>query len=121
MPLDLSDLKAKKRTVIVDYEGESIKVDYRPQMINPEYQTFLKRLKDDQATDDEAEQWESVLRVVCGWDIVDDGKPVQITRENLAILPTSLLLTIMEAVMEDASPNRKSGGLSAAGSRPRAS
>jgi hypothetical protein len=114
MPLDLSDLKAKTRAVSVQYEGETINITYRPQAVNPEYQSMVgKTIKGN--VENQSEAWERMLAVMADWDIVDGGKPLPINRETLGMLPTNLLGAIFDAIITDALPNLKSGGTSAAG------
>lgn len=118
MPIRLSDLRANKRTVAVEYDGETLNVEYRPQAVNPEYQDWLKNLGQREAKTSEAELWEKILAVVSGWDLLDDdGQPLPVSREFIAMLPTDLLMAITWAIQEDAGPNRRSAGSSGAGSR----
>jgi hypothetical protein len=114
MPLDISALAAKKRTIPVEWDGETIEITYRTAGVNPAYQSMLQKL--DTKKLDQETQWEAVLGVLDRWDIVEDGKPAPITKETFAKLPTSLLVAISNAMIADTNPNPKSGKPSAAGS-----
>ena len=114
MPLDISALAAKKRTIPVQWDGETIEITYKTAGVNPAYQSMLQKMDSKKA--DQATQWEAVLGVLSSWDIVEDGKPAPITKETFAKLPTSLLVAITNALIEDTNPNPKSGKPSAAGS-----
>lgn len=114
MPLSLSTLAAKTRKLAVQWDGETVQIEYKTAAVNPAYQSMLQKL--DNKKSDQAAQWEAVFGVIAKWDIVDDGAPLPITKESLAKLPTSLLVAISNAIIEDVNPNPKSGKPSAAGS-----
>lgn len=114
MPLSLSALAAKTRKLAVTWDGETIEVEYKTAAVNPAYQSMLQKIDDKKS--DQPSQWEAVLSIISTWDIVDGGKPLPITKESLAKLPTSLLMAIVNAIMEDVNPNPRSGAPSAAGS-----
>ena len=117
MPLDFSDLKAKRRAVAVQYDGEVINVEYCPGMVTPEYQSAMLALAKSEPTEDQTAAWEQMLAVMASWDITDNGEPLPITRETLGMMPTDLLMAIMQAITADANPNARSAGTSGAGSR----
>ena len=114
MPLDISALAAKTRAVSVVWDGETIEVTYKVAELTPAYQSMLAKINTRNMEQDA--QWEIVLRILKSWDIVDGGKPAPIARETFAKLPTSLLMAIINALIEDINPNPKSGKPSAAGS-----
>jgi hypothetical protein len=117
MPLELSDLKVKRRSVAVQYDDEIINIEYCPGMVTPEYQSAMLALAKCDTNEDQVAAWEQILAVMVSWDITNDGEPLPITRETLGIMPTDLLIAIMQAITADANPNARSAGTSGAGLR----
>jgi len=115
MPLNLADLRAKRRTVAVEWEGETINVEYRPQAVNPAFESSLRNLVQNSSGKTEAEQWAVVLGAVSGWDLVDGKKPLPVSTEVLSELPSSLLQKILVDILADARPKAPTAALSAAG------
>ena len=114
MPLEIGDLANKVKPVTVKWEGETVEVAYKVAELTPAYQSMLQKM--DTKKMEQEEQWQIVLRILSSWDITDGGKPAPLAKETFAKLPTSLLMAIVNALLEDINPNPKSGKPSAAGS-----
>lgn len=115
MPLQLSDLKAKLRKVPVEWEDETLTVEYWPQRFSPSYQDKVAKMIKTQGQT-ESDGWAIMLEVLAGWDIMDGDQPVPVNKGTISSLPNSLLMAILMAIRTDAFPNPTSGGTSAAGS-----
>lgn len=106
MPIKLCDLRAMVRETTLDVYGEKLKVRYRLGELTPaRTEEVNARLKDDSSM---AEFWARTLEVIEIWDLVDDaGQIIPLTPAGLAQVPTPVLSTIYQKVLEDASPNSK--------------
>jgi hypothetical protein len=115
MPLQLSDLKTKTRKIAVEFDGDTVNIEYWTQKFNPSYQDSIKSGKKTKGLS-ESDSWASLLEIVKSWDLVDGDKPFPLNKESLAIVGNRLLMAIWVAIQADALPNAMSGGNSAAGS-----
>ncbi len=116
MPLTLADLKAKRRSVTVTWEGETINIEYAPADVNPSYNSQVSALvKNGGGELDEAQQWALLLRVVKSWDLMDGDQPLPVSPEVLSVLPNSLLQSIVVAVVQDARPKAPTAATSNGG------
>ena len=98
MPLDLAKLQAKAARVSVDFDGETIDVEYRPHRYDNAMQLKLGSLREVPAFDPLIE---ALADLVCGWDVTDGGKPLPANATTLARFPVMLLLKITGAIMDD--------------------
>lgn len=114
MPLEIGDLATKTRPVPVEWMGEEIEVVYKVAELTPAYQSTLQKINTKNL--DQEEQWEIILKILASWDITEGGLPAPLAKKTFAKLPTSLLMAIVNALIEDINPNPKSGKPSAAGS-----
>jgi len=101
MPVSLSALRAKVRSVPIPFEdlteGESLTVSYHPHLFNG---AFLTRLSSDQISTHQA-----LSELLCDWDLQDEsGNTLPICVETLDMLPHALLLLIWESIKEDVFP-----------------
>lgn len=117
MGIERSALTSKLRGVTVDYFGDKLSVTYKPSEMSPAKEAELARLRkeaeDAEEGDDAArgaEQLASRLaEVLVGWDVVEDGKPLPPTKDNLMEFPNALLVHISTAIGDDMRPNSKTG------------
>lgn len=107
MPISLADLTRKTRTVVVDFDGDTINVTYAPGRLTPGVESRLTQANEDgRPASGVADE---LARLLLSWDIMgDDGAPAPITSDLLHELPTALLLRIVAAIGEDSRPNAQS-------------
>lgn len=109
MPLCLSSLREQEREIAVPFDGDALKVWYRPGALTPELESILRQAGDEKAPEapERTPMLEVLTRIVARWDLLDepDGQVVPVTHEVLFRLPSALLLAILRAVYEDVSPN----------------
>lgn len=111
--MELSELVANRRTVILELGDGKLEVSYRPQVITVDF------LRGNHPERDDAE-W--LAEVVDGWDLTDGGEPVGTDEESIrAKVPTELLAPLVLGILGDARSGgsraaRASGGRRAAGS-----
>lgn len=92
----LSDLQKKKKSLTVEYAGETLTVEYRHATYTP---AFLDRMGDKSVSDVLAE-------LLSSWDLTDDkDKPLPISAEQLNNLPVPFLRAVWDTVREDIYPN----------------
>lgn len=118
MPIERSQITAVLRSIQVDYFGEKLTITYRPDGMTPAKEAELARLQivanDNRNGDgeiqqvqlaDNAEQLAARLaELLVSWDIVEDGKPLPPTKENLMTFPNAMLGHIVAAIGEDLAP-----------------
>lgn len=109
MPIKLHEIQAETRSIDVEYLGHDLRIDYRPGMVTPEYESRLNAAM--QANRPSAGLAEELARIVSGWDVLDeDDKPLPVNGENMAIMPMGLLRVIVEGIAADLAPNASSAG-----------
>lgn len=101
MPLSLGDLKRDVRHLRIKFMNEDVNLAYRPSAITPALGSAMT-LADSPA----------VLMIntcLTSWDIVDDEQPqspdkptfLAINEQNIAALPSSLVMMIKNAIQDD--------------------
>lgn len=107
----ISQLGAR-RTMTVDYDGESIDVTFRPAAINDNWVDRLQGLD----KEDRQGYMELLCEALIAWDILDeDGQPLPPTVELMRALPLDLLYQITWDLFESLTPKKRSSRLSGAG------
>ena len=120
MPFSLSKYRNVTKLVQVDFDGEIINVTYRPGEVTPARLTNLRR-EQQEAVDrgeplPEGEAWARNLSMIEKWDIMGDDGPLPLTPEVLEEIPTVILKTIYQAVLEDTRPTEERSKRSRRGS-----
>ena len=140
MAIKLHQLTKERKTVTVEYEGETVDVEYRPGAITPQMQSVASRLQliskkqkvrdedkkrgivTDLTDDDETENAtemaalmsdfsDIIVALVASWDIVDeDNKKLPVNHKIVMAMPLTFLTTLFSATMEDMRPNARSAG-----------
>ncbi len=87
--MKLSEIQNRTRKVEIDFQGESLEVEYRANVVTP---AFLS---------DRPEVVEQVRRAVIRWNIVDDDGKEMPVGDVVEDLPVALLVEIITAITED--------------------
>ena len=140
MAIKLHQLTKERKTVTVEYEGETVEIEYRPGAITPQMQSVASRLQliskkqkvrdTDKAkgiilevTDDDEMESASemaalmsdfsdiIVALIASWDIVEeDGSKLPVSHRTVMAMPLTFLTTVFSATMEDMRPNARSAG-----------
>jgi hypothetical protein len=126
MPLRMADLGKAERTVTLIYDGESVDVTYRPNLLNTSTRLRLMRgplldnAMDADSVEDSIESYfDDVARVLVSWDVVDaKGKQLPPSAALMADLPQEFIRAVLNAITKDAGMVPTKGGASPATSEP---
>lgn len=114
MSLTLAQLSDDEATVVVDYMGQTMEVDYRPGALTP---AMVEDIVNPTSADDLGT---CIEEVVISWDLVDaEANEVSPTAENCINLPMKFLRAVLTAIMEDGSPKPATDARSAGTTRRR--
>lgn len=121
--MDLSTFLQKTAPVEVEYDGETVRVDYYPRSYTAETHAIARRIQEyaaDPARQDEAMELanQMLCRLLAGWDFTEGGKKLPLTVENLARFPLLFKQAVTQAVMEAMVPTPKPSATSEPGSGP---
>jgi hypothetical protein len=102
MGVRLSELKAKTRTVVVEYDDNKIEMAYRPHVYTMDLADAVDAAEDSQVV-------ATLLSpIVEWWDVLDDhDQRIPPTVENMRQFPLPLLNAVMDAVNADARPEQE--------------
>lgn len=119
MPIRVLDLVNKRKEIVVEWEGEQVKLAYRPysQVIeNAMKEVATKAAAEGAKGIDRGATIEQLKALLLSWELVgEDGKPAPISYETLDILPSPLLIAMNRAIVAAMYPNLTSGASTAAG------
>lgn len=105
MPISISALTANRRTLDIDFSGETLRVTYRPAAINAAQEA--RELEDKADGKHVLSVIRTITETVVSWDLMgDDGQPLPLTEDALMPLGIDILSTITTALVRDALPNR---------------
>lgn len=105
MPISISALAANRRTVKVDFSGETLTINYRPSSINAVQEA--RELDERAAGKHVMSMATSLAEIVESWDLVDDaGKPVPVSVELLSTFGLDVLQKMTREIITDLLPNR---------------
>lgn len=124
MPIKLTDLKNQRRTIEVEFFGETGTATYMPGAITEQ---MFADVQAAQTAQDENSLNALLARLVVSWDVVDEkGEmiPIRNGKENapapeLSGVPIPFKAAVLQQVMADVVPNRQSAATSGAGSQPK--
>lgn len=107
MAISVKKRRKIEKVVTVEYDGDSADVRYRPAAITKGLSEEI--LEQDFKTSSQViAYWLS--QVVVSWDVLDeDDKPMEPTPELMSQLEPQFLSAVRDAIVEDMSPNAKSG------------
>lgn len=129
MPLSLKHLRQAERGTSFQYDGETVNIVYRANMIGPITRiklaagdAYFKGVRNGEEEATTPDSWwrtpfeeisdyiQTLVDVLVSWDVLgDDGKPVPISFEFLGELPLSFLTALAGAVLLGESPNPTNG------------
>lgn len=105
MAIQLSQLKANTRTIIVPYYGDTVTVTYRPSVLTPARESAIR---EGVQAGDNAPMLSAIAEMVIEWDVMgEDGEPLARTPQVLETLPSALLSAIFGEIGEDMSPKAR--------------
>ncbi len=105
MPISISALTANRRTVNIDFSGETLKVTYRPSAINAAQEE--RELADRETGHHVMSIIRTLIENIVSWDLLgEDGQPLPLTEDALKPLGIDVLQTISNSIVRDALPNR---------------
>lgn len=109
MPITLKSLRAEEREIKVPVGGEHLTVWYRPGALTPELEDASRQAEDEGST---APLRRMLSLLVSRWDLSEDEgkKPVPITQESLARVPSKILVDIVTSIGEDHRPEAPAAG-----------
>lgn len=100
--MKLSDITAKVKAVSFDYEGETVNLDVRTQLITPKLIADLSELEEKKLTPETLRAIsEHLVRLVATWDVQeDDGSafPLEVSRLEAEIPVGFQMQALMAAV-----------------------
>ncbi len=105
MPISIAALAANRRTVNIDFDGDTLKVVYRPSAINAAQEH--RELEDKAVGKYVLSIIHTLTETIVSWDLLgDDGQPLPLTEDALKPLGIDILSKISSAIIADALPNR---------------
>ena len=118
MPVRLSDYAKQIKNVAIAIDEDTLNIKYRIGEVTPGRIDRIMAMSSDENEEQvsQAEMWQHMLVMIEGWDLQDDaGESLPINAETLAIIPTPILQAVLEAVIEDTRPTKKTGRRSRGG------
>jgi len=111
VPIRVLDLVNKRKEITVEWEGEQVKLAYRPYS-----QIIENQMKLVAESSDRGATIEQLKALLLWWELVgEDGKPAPISYETLDVLPSPLLIAMNRAIVAAMYPNLTSDANTVAG------
>jgi hypothetical protein len=105
VPISISALAANRRTVNIDFSGETLRVTYKPSAINASQEE--RELADKETGHHVLSIIRTLTETIVSWDLLgEDGQPLPLTEDALKPLGIDILSQISRAIVRDALPNR---------------
>lgn len=107
----ISDALAKARPIVVEFEGESLNVTYRPSSYTvAELESLVEEDGTGQKRANPQRIVEMMQQMLVKWDLTeDDGVPVDFTNtERMRHIPTPIFMGILTAIKADQSAGEAS-------------
>lgn len=99
MPLTVAGVVAKRHTITIDFDGEPLKVTYRPYRVE-ERAGLIERAQNDGSGGD-VTSTEHLANLLIAWDLqtdVDDPTPYPTTYEALSKLPAEFIGAVLKGI-----------------------
>lgn len=106
MPISLSHIKNDKRSVDLEYSGDSVHIVYRPSELTP---TVMAEMREANEDGNDYFTVDVLCKLLTEWDVMDGEKPLPIVHETLKDLPSAFLSALLTACTEDMFSKKKSG------------
>lgn len=107
MPINLNHLKNDKRTITVDYFGDSVNIVYRPSVLTPAAEA---KIRDENESGDNKVFLQTLCDLFVEWDVLDEkNEPLPIVPDIMNELPTSFLTHLLQGCREDMIPKPRNG------------
>lgn len=109
MALNLATVAAKKLPLVFEFEGETVKANYYPNRMTPEFRARLNRIDRNEAEPDEQARGSAVKLVAellaPDWDVMAGDEPFLPTAERtwletLCLAPQGLISVAIKAISE---------------------
>lgn len=97
--MDLETLRAKRASLKIEFDGETINAEILPHKLTPEYRARLQKLAREESEERDADA-QMVSELVASWDVTAGGEPYPPTYENLREIPIALLTVTATAILE---------------------
>lgn len=106
MAVKLNEMKARTKTLVVDWDGEKVDVSYFPNAVTPE---LLDRVDDAVAANDRNVLGVLLVPVIEWWDILeDDNSRMPVSDDNIQRVPMSFLNKLQDSIQEAQRPPESS-------------
>lgn len=97
MPFSLADLNKRKKTITVDFDGQSAEVTYRVHVLTPSFYKELAKREDLHQN-----LVFQVQKAIVEWEVEDEqGNVIDPSGDGVEKVPTYLLQAVMNAVSDD--------------------
>lgn len=105
MAFNVGKRKAAIKTAVIPFDGEEIKVQYRPSEWTPRVTVELQETEGAAQT---RYSMDLLSRLIVDWDVEGaDGKPFPVSRESLESLDQPVINAITDGILEDMRPKPK--------------
>ena len=114
MPIRISELRKETRQVDIEWDGETVKVEYRPGAVTAQMQMAAASMANigndpQRVVESLGDYVQAMARLIATWDILDDdGQPLPVTPELVEALPLPFVYAVFGGIMGAYSPNAKS-------------
>lgn len=99
--MDLIELQRNRASLTVEWAGFVINLEYRPDLVTGETQRSLFTLAD---TGDPSPLYGEVVKLVCAWDMTNQGQSVPLTVDAIiGTVPLPLVGRVVGAILQDVS------------------
>jgi hypothetical protein len=101
MGVQLSDLMADRREVVVSLKGLEFMVAYNPSAYTPELESMILNIDEKRPVGTTAELLESI---VVDWDLIDGTEKVPVNHDSFVRMGIMVLAAILGAINADLRP-----------------
>ena len=95
MAIDIGDLAKKVKTVTAEFQGDTLTVSFRVNVVTPMFMGQLRGLTRQESL------VKQVISVVEKWDLLKNGTVIALTESGVSEVPTALLTKILSIVSEE--------------------
>ena len=95
MAIDIGDLAKKVKTVTAEFQGDTLTVSFRVNVVTPMFMGQLRGLTMQESL------VKQVISVVEKWDLLKDGTVIPLTEAGVGEIPAALLTKILNMVQAE--------------------